>query len=161
MFLCFLLPQESLTDFGIRSDKKDFVEQYEYINVHEMRTISPECVLPTTPSPRVNSLLHDSLGFRTQHPRMPFTAATTDAVHTPDKGTLMLKNKRKQYTPHRSPFHNITNLSSQSTVSFSDSDDDQDNIILPVIVPSSRFRKARSRSTVVRASRSTCDRTSQ
>ncbi|XP_033734603.1 uncharacterized protein LOC117323468 [Pecten maximus] len=137
---------DSLTDFGIRSDKKDFVEQWE--NIHEMRTISPECVLPTTPSPRVHSTLHDSFGFRTFHQVTPYLSPDAEILRTPDKSTLKLKNKRKQYTPHRSPFHNLTNFGSQSTMASTDSDEDQP---LPLVIP--RHRKPRTRPPMIRPSK--------
>ncbi|XP_069116292.1 uncharacterized protein [Argopecten irradians] len=137
---------ESLTDFGIRSDKKDFVEQWE--NAHEMRTISPECVLPTTPSPRVHSTLHDSFGFRTFHQVTPYQSQEADILRTPDKSTLKLKNKRKQYTPHRSPFHNLTNFGSQSTMESTDSDEDQP---MPLVIP--KHKKPRVRPPMVRPSK--------
>ncbi|XP_060079792.1 uncharacterized protein LOC132559189 [Ylistrum balloti] len=141
-----LRAMDSLTDFGIRSDKKDFVEQWE--NIHEMRTISPECVLPTTPSPHVHSMLHDSCGFRTFHQVTPYQSSNDDILRTPDKSTLKLKNKRKQYTPHRSPFHNLTNFSSQSTMASTDSEEDQP---LSVVLP--KHKKPKSHLPLVRPSK--------
>jgi hypothetical protein len=108
------------SSYGIRNDVQDFPDAADTSDV-EMRTISPESILKTNPC-RVNVLSQVSGAF-SQH-NTSATSGQSDIsvfLSSPEKlsspNTPVTspywpgKNKRKQYTPKRSPFNNITNLS--------------------------------------------------
>ena len=101
--MCFsinYLFQDSSDECGIKGDNHE-MDVFD----SPLRTISPECVLPT-------SLSQSSTNT-------PGRITPVQHVITPTK----YRSKRKQITPQRSPFHNITNVSPRKRQARSPSSD--------------------------------------
>lgn len=111
--------------FGIKSDPRHFPEN-DHGDASIMRTVSPEFVLPT--SLPVSQTVSVNCSTDTS-PMLPQFVPTfdfdvkPDLLKTPDKSFLQRKNKRKQCTPHRSPFNDLTNFDS---LNFGRYDSDED-----------------------------------
>lgn len=112
------------SSYGIKNDVQDYTEAAEHTD-GEMRTISPESILQTNvyredvflsqasepPSQHNTSGLSDISVFLSSPERPSIQNTPVKSPYWPGK------NKRKQYTPKRSPFNNITNLRLQPSVS--------------------------------------------
>ncbi|XP_061163782.1 uncharacterized protein LOC133172941 isoform X1 [Saccostrea echinata] len=106
--------------YGIKNDVQDYPDAAEASD-GEMRTISPESVLKTNPC-REDVFLSQVSEPISQHNVSAISGHSDISVflsspekpsppYTPVKSPWWPgKNKRKQYTPKRSPFNNITNL---------------------------------------------------
>ncbi|KAK3092469.1 hypothetical protein FSP39_003178, partial [Pinctada imbricata] len=107
---------------GIKSDQRDLNETLE-LGENEMKTVSPECILQTnlgsqddyisgSCSKTLNDLVSKT-GHSNSHSTPGKTSVSTPGrilSNTPVKSPVIIgKNKRKQYTPMRSPFHDVTN----------------------------------------------------
>ena len=119
--------------YGIKNDVKDYSETAEHTD-GEMRTISPESILQTNlyredvflsqasePISQHNMSGHSDISVFLSSPEKP------SIQNTPVKSPYWPgRNKRKQYTPKRSPFNNITNLRLQPSVSEAEEEEEEE-----------------------------------
>nr|XP_022330754.1 uncharacterized protein LOC111129007 isoform X1 [Crassostrea virginica]XP_022330755.1 uncharacterized protein LOC111129007 isoform X1 [Crassostrea virginica]XP_022330756.1 uncharacterized protein LOC111129007 isoform X1 [Crassostrea virginica]XP_022330757.1 uncharacterized protein LOC111129007 isoform X1 [Crassostrea virginica]XP_022330758.1 uncharacterized protein LOC111129007 isoform X1 [Crassostrea virginica] len=118
--------------YGIKNDVKDFSETSEHTD-GEMRTISPESILQTNLY-REDVFLSQASEPISQH-NMSGHSDISVFLSSPEKHSIQNtpvkspywpgRNKRKQYTPKRSPFNNITNLRLQPSVSEAEEDEEE------------------------------------
>lgn len=122
------------SSYGIKNDVQDYTEAAEHTD-GEMRTISPESILQTNvyredvflsqasepPSQHNTSGLSDISVFLSSPERPSIQNTPVKSPYWPGK------NKRKQYTPKRSPFNNITNLRLQPSVSEEEEEEEEED----------------------------------
>ena len=132
---CFFFFKERILlnpTYGIKNDVKDFSETSEHTD-GEMRTISPESILQTNLY-REDVFLSQASEPISQH-NMSGHSDISVFLSSPEKHSIQNtpvkspywpgRNKRKQYTPKRSPFNNITNLRLQPSVSEAEEDEEE------------------------------------
>lgn len=108
------------SSYGIKNDVHDFPDVAESSDV-EMRTISPESILKTNPcientfSQVSEPFSQHNISALSGHSDISVFLSSPEKPSTPNTPVTSPcwpgKNKRKQYTPKRSPFNNISNLS--------------------------------------------------
>lgn len=122
------------SSYGIKNDVQDYTEAAEHTD-GEMKTISPESILQTNvyredvflsqasepPSQHNTSGLSDISVFLSSPERPSIQNTPVKSPYWPGK------NKRKQYTPKRSPFNNITNLRLQPSVSEEEEEEEEED----------------------------------
>lgn len=139
-----LQDNEACEHIGIKSDKADLRDTIHDITDHEMRTISPDCILPTNLFKSVLSNKYVVIptaatyysADSTDEQIVPDQYCNTDEENcapkpkTPVKISQGGKNKRKRYTPKHSPLLDVSNILGYG--------DDEEESIVPSVPKAKR-----------------------